>query len=561
MAVLLCSQDLLKTGTDRVDSTQRQTEIQDTEMAKSKRATRMGSIRGIAHHNGIPKEDIHDTVMSILDWDLNDPISSLTELSDSELDQAYEGMLAWLRVERVRDATGALHERAKEILGYAKPDPAKDSLILDAAVKTIAEREAVDTQTAFQKLMDEMNQRGKSQLVRLEGSSGLWPDHKIIRTGSLDLDMCIGVGGIPRGRVVEIYGSESSGKTSLMLSISAQAQKQGMNVLYIDAENALDPGYAKKIGVNNDLFAINNPTSLQEAIQTIRAACEVSQNADMPDLLIVLDSVPALPAQEVEQADAEQQQFRALAARHWSQWMGTVTKAVAESNSTLMLINQTRTSMDMYTKLSDTTPGGKAIKFAASLRFEISRRSDDSAKTGAGQTGQDTTVKIVKNKVGSPFKHAFYRWNTDGTSTLWGIDRETEVLGAAIEWGGIHADEKFEDGEWIAKKNWYGIELKKGWLDAIREDEKRNWLEDNTDSETGEVSVDEDDFESEFADDLDVIQQYHRGPFEKLILEYPSLIDLIETATLNTLNKGSAVDDLEEVEEDADEDEDEDADY
>lgn len=522
-------------------------------MVKSNRSL-MSKIRGIAHHNGIPKEDIHDTVMNILDWDLNDPISSLTDLTNKELQTAYDGLLAWLRVERVRDATGALYEQAKQKLGYAEPEPSKDALLTQEAIAVLAERENMKTKEAFETLVNGLNSRGKSQTLLVEGSSGRWPDHKVIRTGSLDLDMCTGIGGIPRGRVVEIYGSESSGKTSLMLSISKQAQDAGLNVLYIDAEHALDPRYAAKIGVNNQYFGLNNPNSLQEAFGTIRAACEISQQADMPDLLIVVDSVPALPAQEVEEADAEQQQFRASSARHWSQWMGTITKAVHQSNSTLMLINQTRTSMDMYTKMSDTTPGGKAIKFAASMRLEISRRSDDSAKTGAGQTGQDTVVKIVKNKVGSPFKIAGYRWNTDDRENLWGIDRETEVINAAIEWGFIHADQKYEDGELVSKKNWYVLDLEKlgdGWLEALRADEKANWLEDHTDSESGEVSVNEEDFESEFHEHS-ILQKYHRGPFEDMVLEYPSLIQFIENAVLSLLNKGSAVEDLEGVNEEED---------
>lgn len=392
-------------------------------------------------------------------------------------------------------------------------------------------------------LLAATNAMGKEQLTRLNGTTGRWPNHKIIRTGSLELDMCIGIGGLPRGRICEIYGQESSGKTTLFLHVVAEAQRQGMNVLYIDAESALDPNYCQKLGVDLDLWLINQPDSLESAIDLMAAAMGNSMSADTNDLLIVLDSIPALAAQVVHDTSAEQQ-TRALNARHWSAQMPKLTKLARQSNSTILLINQMRESMDMYTPAS--TPGGKAIKFAASVRIAL-KRDVEGKKNEGGSDGQFGTIDVVKNKVGSPFKKGSF-WLPKGGPIIW----EKDVIDTCMAWGEVvYADSQFVDGELISKKGWFALELKKGWLDLIRQDELVKWLEFNDLSDDdgnlpdGDGLHTEENFDSEWLDETEVIQAYRLSKFTELISVYPSLIEAMEEALLDTLNTGIPVDDVE----------------
>lgn len=528
------------------------------------RAALMRGIRGMATHNGLGnREDLHAAVMSILDLDLNSPIEGLSDLSGKQLQAAYDGFLYWQRIQKVREANGSIIEEAKETLPHLFESGLSKEIRQFIQSKLEGSEHMPTTvdqdvyQSAIEDLINEVNSKGRSPLILGAGATGLWPENKRVVTGSLDLDMCIGIGGLPRGRIHEIFGQESSGKSSLMQIIAAQAQRAGMIAVYIDAENSLDPTYAKKLGVDTDRLIVNFPGSLQEAIQTIRDICKTTQQEGMPDAFIVVDSVPTLPAMEVEDGDAEQNQFRALNARHWSQWMPTIMKAVRDANATLMLINQTRTAQDMYTKLSDTTPGGKAIKFAATNRLHVKRSTPDGSKTDAGATSQATTVEVIKNKVGSPYKTAYYTLNL-GVDGKWGIDQNQDTIDGAVAWGVIEADTKFEGGEFFDKKGWFSLRLRKGWLDVMRSDEKEAWLRANTDK-NGEITVNEEDFESDWADDAVAITAYQQKKFLAELSEYPSLLPLIHEVTLDILNDGVGIQDEEnldeeefEVDEDAD---------
>lgn len=402
----------------------------------------------------------------------------------------------------------------------------------------------------LERLQAGTNARGGEQLTKLNGTSGRWPDHKIIRTGSLDLDMCIGIGGIPRGRVCEIFGQESSGKTTLMLHVVAEAQRAGMNVIYVDAESALVPDWAESLGVNLDYWLVNQPDSLPGAIDLMAHAMKESLEGDANDLLIVLDSIPALAPQEVLDSSAEQQ-TRALAARYWSAQLPKLVGLARRSRSTILMINQMRESMDMYTPAS--TPGGKAIKFNASLRMQISRKMDSGERKSAGGiSGQATEVNVIKNKVGSPFKTAAFFLHTKGATP--GINWAEDVIDTAVGWDRyIEADTQYPDvtdpEESVSKKNWYAVRLRRGWLEKMRADELEAFLVPGEDG----VVPDEADFEFSIAEETRVIQKYHWAPFKEMLLRYPSLLEEIEEALLNSLNRGQAVDDVEEAIEDVEE--------
>lgn len=406
------------------------------------------------------------------------------------------------------------------------------------------ERKALALQN-LEELQSATNHRGGEQATKLIGTSGRWPEEKIIRTGSVDLDMSIGIGGIPRGRIHEIYGVESAGKTTLVLHVVAEAQRAGMNVLYIDAESALDPNYTKKLGVDLDLMLINQPNSLEAAIDLMAHSMEASLTEDANDLLILVDSIPALAGASVYQDSAEQQ-TRALAARIWSQQMPKLVKLAGRSNSTIILINQMRDGMDMWTP--QTTPGGRAIKFAASLRIELKRKVEDK-KSDAGSTGQTVSFKVVKNKVGSPFKGGTF-WLPAGKPIKW----ENDVISTAMAWGSsglIQADWKgsLDGGE--KKNGWFSLQLRPEWVDLMIQDELEEWLA--TDGQPDEKGTIQEHTEENFDFTYDAdglreklfITEYREGKFRDELLNYPSLIEAIEDALLDTLNEGTAIDDVE----------------
>jgi recombination protein RecA len=221
----------------------------------------------------------------------------------------------------------------------------------------------------------------------------------VISTGALALDLALGVGGIPRGRVVEIFGPESSGKTTLMLHVIANAQKAGGLAAFIDAEHALDPGYAKKLGVNLDDLLVSQPDSGEEAL----TICETLARSNALDV-IVIDSVAAL----VPKAELEGEMGMAtmgMQARLMSQALRKLTAILNKSKTTCVFTNQLREKVGVMFGSPETTTGGKALKFYASVRLDIRRK--DTLKDAAGNaTGNHVRVKVVKNKVAPPFVEA-----------------------------------------------------------------------------------------------------------------------------------------------------------
>ncbi|MBI2311939.1 MAG: recombinase RecA [Betaproteobacteria bacterium] len=240
-------------------------------------------------------------------------------------------------------------------------------------------------------------QFGKGSIMRM-GESEVAKDIQVVSTGSLGLDIALGVGGLPRGRVVEIYGPESSGKTTLTLSVVAQMQKQGGTAAFIDAEHALDPQYAQKLGVNVSELLISQPDNGEQALE-IADMLVRSGSVDV----VVVDSVAALtPKAEIEGEMGEPQM--GLQARLMSQALRKLTANIKRSNTLVIFINQIRMKIGVMFGNPETTTGGNALKFYSSVRIDIRRTG--SIKKGEEVIGNETRVKVVKNKVAPPFKQA-----------------------------------------------------------------------------------------------------------------------------------------------------------
>jgi recombination protein RecA len=240
-------------------------------------------------------------------------------------------------------------------------------------------------------------QFGKGSIMKL-GEAEVSQDIQAVPTGSLGLDIALGVGGLPRGRIVEIYGPESSGKTTLTLSVIAQMQKQGGTAAFIDAEHALDPQYARKLGVNTDELLISQPDNGEQALEI----ADMLVRSGSVDILVI-DSVAALtPKAEIEGEMGEPQM--GLQARLMSQALRKLTANIKRSNTLVVFINQIRMKIGVMFGNPETTTGGNALKFYASVRLDIRRIG--SIKKGDEVIGSETRVKVVKNKVAPPFRQA-----------------------------------------------------------------------------------------------------------------------------------------------------------
>ena len=299
---------------------------------------------------------------------------------------------------------------------------------MDMAVKSDNSEKAKALQAALAQIE---KQFGKGTIMRL-GEGEAIEDIQVVSTGSLGLDIALGVGGLPRGRVIEIYGPESSGKTTLTLQVIAEMQKLGGTCAFIDAEHALDTGYAEKLGVNLHEMLISQPDTGEQALEIVDSLVR-SGAVD----LVVIDSVAALtPKAEIEGEMGDS--LPGLQARLMSQALRKLTATIKKTNCTVIFINQIRMKIGVMFGSPETTTGGNALKFYASVRLDIRRIGG--IKKGDEVVGNETRVKIVKNKVSPPFREAIFDiLYGEGTS------REGEI----IELGVAHKLVE-KSGSWYA---------------------------------------------------------------------------------------------------------------
>ena len=354
---------------------------------------------------------------------------------------------------------------------------------------------ANDKKAALETVMARIEREcGKGAIMRLGETSAL--NVQAVSTGSLALDFALGVGGIPRGRITEIYGPESSGKTTIALHVIAEVQKQGGAAAFIDAEHALDPVYAKKLGVDINELLVSQPDCGEQAL----GIAETLANSGAIDI-IVIDSVAALvPRQEIE-GDMGASHV-GVQARLMSQAMRKLMGTIAKSNTIVIFTNQLREKVGVMYGNPEVTPGGRALKFYASVRIDVRRA--DSIKDGSDVIGSHTKCKVVKNKVAPPFKTAefdiLYGSGISKTSELIDMALQLEIIDKSGAWFYYNQDRLGQGKENVKKLFETNHELMNEIEALVREKAKTALLDEDglgSGSGTDDDDFDIDDFDAE----------------------------------------------------------------
>jgi recombination protein RecA len=311
----------------------------------------------------------------------------------------------------------------------AKKDPEAAAAAAAALMPSESTRDPVRTKALELALASIQKDFGEGAIMRMGDQHRV--DIDVIPTGNLLIDRALGVGGFPRGRIVEIFGPESSGKTTLTLTVVAQAQKRGGLAAFIDVEHALDPEYAKKLGVNMSELLVSQPSSGEEALQI----CEALVRSNAIDVIII-DSVAALVTKQELEGDIGDSTVGAQA-RLMSQALRKLTSFISKARTTVIFTNQIREKIGVMFGSPETTPGGRALKFYASVRVDIRRTG--SLKTSDGTvTGNTTRIKVVKNKVAPPFTEAefeiMFNEGISSTASLIDLAVEKEILQKRGSW-------------------------------------------------------------------------------------------------------------------------------
>jgi recombination protein RecA len=327
--------------------------------------------------------------------------------------------------------------------GTTKKSPAKTTKSAESTGKS----KAIDV--AVQQIE---KQFGKGSIMKLGSQEKI--DIDVIPTGALSLDVALGIGGVPKGRIIEIYGPESSGKTTLAIHILAEAQKKGDAVAFIDAEHALDPVYAKNIGLDTDNLYISQPDFGEQALEILETLVRSAAFG-----VIVVDSVAALtPRAEIEGEMGDS--HMGLQARLMSQALRKITAISGKTGTTIIFLNQLRMKIGVMFGNPETTTGGNALKFYASVRMDI-RQKDKILKDGQ-VVGHTRRVKVVKNKMAPPFREATF----DMIYPL-GIDTESSILDAAVEMDVVQ-----KSGAWFKYGDQQMAQGRDASIDLLKEDSK-----------------------------------------------------------------------------------------